>query len=98
MIMIRLVPCPACLRPNYLEAGALALHAALLHRPQSQDRSMDQLDLAPLFTTPQIVTDDQGRHWDPDGIEQRSELAEGEVQFVPASTPLSDSTSSSYGF
>lgn len=30
-LMINLVACPCCLRPNYLEAGALSLHVQLVH-------------------------------------------------------------------
>lgn len=31
--MINLVPCPSCKHPNYLEAGALALHLELAKHP-----------------------------------------------------------------
>lgn len=54
--MISLAPCPACLHPNYLEAGALSLHASLMHQPPGQALELLQLDGRPRSTTPRLVT------------------------------------------
>lgn len=41
------------------------------------------MDLSPLFTTPQIHTDDHGRHTDDQGREYHAVTIDGELAFEP---------------
>ena len=42
---------------------------------------MNDNDLGPLFATPQIHTDTDGRHWDGQGREYRAVEVDGEITF-----------------
>lgn len=50
------------------------------------------VDLSPLFSTPQIHTDEHGRHWDDQGHELVAVDVDGELTFAPIPDPATART------